>query len=119
MHYINAKRMRKEETVSEAVLWEALRGRKLLNLKFRRQHPVYTYIADFYCHQLKLVVEVDGGYHAEEDQKIKDEERTRALEAVGVKVIRFTNEEVLDIDNTLIKLKQYIGALFPLLEGEG
>lgn len=83
-HYVNARRLRREETTAEAVLWETLRGRKFLNLKFRRQHPVNTYIADFYCHQLKLVIEVDGGYHADTDQKIKDEERTKALEEVGI-----------------------------------
>ena len=121
MDYANARKLRREETTAEAILWEALRGRKFLNLKFRRQHPVYSYIADFYCHELKLVVEVDGGYHTEEEQIKKDEKRTLELEKAGVSVIRFTNKEVLYIDNTLSKLKRYIveDSKSPLLEGEG
>lgn len=120
LDFENARKLRREETSAEALLWEALRGRKFLNLKFRRQHPVYSYIADFYCHELKLVVEVDGGYHSDKEQKVTDEERTSALGTLGIKVVRFTNEEVFDIDNTLDKLKRFIeGSISPLLEGEG
>jgi len=78
MNFENAKRMRKEPTHEEYVLWEELRNRKLLNYKFRRQHPLNKYIADFYCHELNLVIELDGNYHKEKDiiEKDKREQRT-------------------------------------------
>lgn len=77
------------------MLWESLRGEKLNGLKFRRQHPVHIYIADFYCHRLRLIIEVDGGYHLKKEQKLQDTNRTEELKNLGVHILRFTNEEVL------------------------
>lgn len=54
-------------TAAEKALWEQLRARRFLNLKFRRQHPIFDFIADFYCHEHKLIVEVDGKYHGEDN----------------------------------------------------
>ncbi|MCU4156718.1 endonuclease domain-containing protein [Carboxylicivirga sp. A043] len=88
----NAKLLRKELTTAEKVLWNKLRNRQLNGLKFRRQHPIDIFIADFYCHEKKLVVEVDGQIHNK--QKEYDEGRTAELQRLGVSVIRFTNEEV-------------------------
>ena len=90
-----AKELRKRMTDSEKILWSALRRKKRKGFKFRRQHPMSTYIADFYCHQLKLVVEIDGGYHLKKEIREKDEARTKDLKDLGVKVIRFTNYQVL------------------------
>jgi very-short-patch-repair endonuclease len=78
------------------VLWEALKGKKLRGLKFRRQHPIGSYIADFYCHEVKLVVEIDGKYHLEADQQEYDRNRTAVLKEVGVQLLRFQNEKVLN-----------------------
>ena len=63
-------------------------------MKFRRQHPISSFIADFYCHQAKLIIEIDGGYHDDPDQQEADLGRQRALEDLGLKVIRFRNEEI-------------------------
>jgi very-short-patch-repair endonuclease len=91
-----AKRMRREPTPAEDALWQILRNRKTHELKFRRQHPILFYIADFYCHELRLVVEADGGIHSTPAQMEKDRERTANLEANGIRVVRFTNKQVLE-----------------------
>ncbi len=87
-----AKLLRKDITLPEKLLWNKLRDRQLAGLKFRRQHPIDLFIADFYCHEKRLVVEVDGEIH--EYQKEYDEGRTAELERLGITVIRFSNEEV-------------------------
>ena len=89
-----ARDLRRGMTPAEEKLWEALRGRRLAGLKFRRQHPLDRFILDFYCVDLRLVVEVDGGIHATPDQAARDEERTMWLNALGIRVLRVTNEEV-------------------------
>jgi very-short-patch-repair endonuclease/ribonuclease HI len=89
-----AQHQRKYPTEAESVLWSLLR-QKSLNEKFRRQHVIGNYIADFVCLHKKLIIEIDGGYHLKEGQVIKDTQRTEWLENLGYQVIRFTNEEVL------------------------
>ncbi len=89
-----ARTMRKEHTKTEGLMWELLRNDQL-GIKFRRQHPIENYIVDFISLQEKLVVEIDGGYHEDEEQKKYDELRTKTLNEIGFKIIRFTNEEVL------------------------
>jgi leucyl-tRNA synthetase len=88
----NAKRMRTGSTAAESALWEQLRGKKL-DVKFRRQHPVDSFIPDFVCLDKKLIIEVDGGIH--DNQKEQDQERTNRLNELGFEVLRFRNEEVL------------------------
>lgn len=90
-----AQTVRNNMTKAESLLWNSLKNKQLSGLKFRRQHPIHFFIVDFYCHKLKLVVEVDGGYHLQNEQIIKDKERTKILECNGLKVIRFTNKQVL------------------------
>lgn len=85
--------MRWAPTPAESALWEAIRGRQLAGLHFRRQHPVGRFIVDFYCPAKKLVVEIDGGVH--DNQVARDEARTALIEAHGYHVLRFRNEEVL------------------------
>jgi cyclase len=71
-------------------------------VRFKRQHPILYFIADFYCHRAKLIIEVDGGYHNLQEQYIYDKNRDKELEEFGLKVIRFTNEQVFnDIENVL------------------
>jgi len=87
-------------------LWNHLKGKQILGLRFRPQHPIDTYIADFYCHPIKLVIEVDGGYHILFDQKEYDIEREAVLIEMGIKVVRYTNDEVdKDIDNVINQIK--------------
>ena len=89
----NARKLRENLTEIEKVVWELLRNRPL-GFKFRRQHPVHTYILDFYCHEKRLSIEVDGNYHTEKDQKEKDLERTKYLNHIGITEIRFSNEQI-------------------------
>jgi len=86
-----ARKLRKQSTDAELRLWYYLRGKRTLSLKWRRQHPIPPYVADFYCHQAKLVVELDGGQHTE----AKDARREAFICSQGIKVIRFWNHDVL------------------------
>jgi len=90
-----AKYLRENMTSTESKLWEELRASKLEGYKFRRQHPIHRFIADFYCHKLKLIIEVDGKYHEQEHQIKSDQERDELLNYQGIEIIRFTNNEVL------------------------
>lgn len=94
--FVKAKALRKDETQAEKILWEKLRNSKLKGYKFRRQHPIGLYIVDFYCHQLKLVIEIDGDYHNIQEQIEKDKERTRNLETDGLHLIRFSNKDIME-----------------------
>lgn len=101
-----ARHNRREMTQSETVLWQALR-REFRGIKFRRQHPIGDYIADFLCLTEKLVIEVDGAYHSEPQQQQEDQWRTEFLQDKGYKVIRFTNEEVnTDIKGVIRRIKE-------------
>ncbi len=96
------KESRKQPTEAERVLWEIVRGNKMAGFKFRRQHIISNYIADFICLSEKLVIEVDGLYHQLPDNKISDEERTIELNKHGFHVLRFTNSQILnDTDNVI------------------
>jgi len=89
-----AKMLRKNMTDAEEKLWRKLKGKKILGLRFRPQHPIDIFIADFYCHPLKLVIEIDGGIHQSKDRKEYDIGREGELENWGIQVLRFTNEEI-------------------------
>lgn len=88
-----AREMRRPQTPAEATLWRALRNRQI-GFKFRRQHPIDRFIIDFYCAEVKLLVEIDGQSHLELDQQEYDKARTEYLENLGYRVIRFTNDDV-------------------------
>jgi len=105
-----AKELRNQLTDAELVLWGYLKM-NTHGYKFRRQHPVGNYIVDFYCHKLKLIIELDGLIHNREDVRISDEERQKALEEERIRVIRFTNDEVLKNEQSVM---QKINALNPL-----
>lgn len=90
-----AKSMRHSATDAEQVMWQILRAKRFMNLKFRRQYVIEPYIVDFYCHEIGLVIEVDGGQHGTDDAIEYDAERTKYLEALGLKVVRYWNHEVL------------------------
>lgn len=91
----HARRLRHESTDAETRLWRRLRG-KQLGVRFRRQHPIGGYIVDVYCPQARLVIELDGGGHASEEQRRSDERRDRALRQRGLTVLRVWNPDVVE-----------------------
>ncbi len=91
----NARALRKNSTDAERVLWSALRDHRLIGASFRRQAPVGNYIADFLCHTAKLVIELDGGQHFADGQEHADAARSAVIEAQGLRVVRFSNHEVM------------------------
>ena len=110
-----ARRLRKESTSSEKLLWEKLRGKKLDGLKFLRQHPVFYridkewvefFVADFYCSELKLIIELDGPIHEYHEEE--DKERDMKLESRGFMVMRIKNEELSDLNNVVEFLRATI-----------
>ncbi|MDZ7711869.1 MAG: endonuclease domain-containing protein [Rhodovibrio sp.] len=104
-----AKGLRQQTTDAEARLWYVLRRKHMLGFKFRRQHPIGRYVADFACPEARLVIEVDGGQHAE--QVARDAARTRELEAHGYTVLRFWNNEVLaNFDGVQEVIRAALGA---------
>ncbi|SHJ60823.1 Very-short-patch-repair endonuclease [Tangfeifania diversioriginum] len=104
-----AQKLRQKLTPAEKMLWGFLRNRKFKHLKFRRQHPIDQYIVDFICIEKKLVIEVDGGIHQKPEQIEHDRKRTADLEDYGLKIIRFSNEEILnDIFKVLKEMDTYI-----------
>lgn len=115
-----ARRLRQTSTKPEKELWYRLRGGRLNGHKFRRQHPIPPYVADFYCDARRLIIEVDGSQH---DPQM-DRKRTLYLEAQGLKVLRFWNNEVLQqmeavLEVILHALEDRIIIPTPLPEGEG
>ncbi len=102
-----ARVLRGDPSNAEQKLWEKLRGRRFQNLKFRRQYPIGSYVTDFCCIDAQLVIELDGGQHAE--AVAKDRERTRFIESAGFRVIRFWNEEALtEIESVLERIGQAV-----------
>ncbi len=99
----NAKHLRKNMTEAEKVLWVYLKT-GIEGLKFRRQHPIGLYIADFYCHQVKLIIEVDGSIHEENNVREADVTRQKELERWGYFIMRFTNQQVMKEVENVIKL---------------
>ena len=89
-----ARNLRKEQTPEEKILWEHLKNRQLNGFKFRRQHPLYNFILDFYCHEAGLVIELDGSVHDNRDQQHYDMHRTLELEEFKLCVLRFKNDDV-------------------------
>jgi very-short-patch-repair endonuclease len=96
-----AKELRNCMTNAEKLLWEKLKGKQISGLRFRRQHPIDIFIVDFYCHKVRLVIELDGKIH---DQQVDyDEGRTAEMEKYGITVIRFKNSEVENNIESVIK----------------
>ena len=98
-----AKQNRKEATVEEDIIWQEVRNRKIAEHKFRRQHPIAGYIPDFVCLEKRLIVEIDGEYHNGEEQKTFDKGREEWLKEAGFTMIRFTNYQVNNNLNAVLK----------------
>ncbi|MCL6241074.1 MULTISPECIES: endonuclease domain-containing protein [Acinetobacter] len=90
-----AKSMRHTATDAEHLMWQLLRAKRFMNLKFRRQHVIEPYIVDFYCHEIGLVIELDGSQHGTDEAIEYDAERTKFLEALDLTVVRYWNHDVL------------------------
>ena len=103
--YERARQLRKEPTPAERKLWAYLRGNKLNGINFRRQHAIGNFVPDFVSIKKKLVIELDGSQHLEQEEY--DIERTRSLESLGYKVIRFWNNDVLNNINGVIQVIEH------------
>lgn len=90
-----ARKLRDEAPDAEAYLWSCLPDRRVNRRKFRRQHPVAPYVLDFYCAELRLAIELDGGQHNDAEGKTRDAAREVFLQAKGIQTLRFTNHEML------------------------
>ncbi len=104
MHAIKkqfARLLRKDSTNAELLVWNALRNRKFNNLKFRRQHEINGFIIDFYCHELRVAIEIDGKIH--EGQKDYDQLRQEMIENENITFIRITNEDIMKDINILLE----------------
>jgi len=99
-----AKLLRKNMTKTEELLWDKLKGKQILGLRFRRQHPIDIFIADFYCHEARLVIEIDGDIH---NYSIEfDDGREAEIEEYNIKVIRFSNDQVInDIESVVNNIR--------------
>ena len=107
--YHHARALRKAQTEAKQKLWTLLRNRQLNGRKIRRQHAFAGYVLDFYCHECKLAIELDGRYHNESDSKEYDLARTSLLSQYGIKVVRFWNEEVInETEKVLEKIRAYL-----------
>lgn len=109
-HRQNARRMRRALTEPELKFWNAVRAHRLMDLSFRRQMPIEGYIVDFACPSHRLVIEIDGATHSVDQQIARDQHRDAALAALGWKVIRFTNDEVLShLDDVCTHIVRLVG----------
>ena len=109
-----ARSMRLNMTAAEEKLWSILRNKQMLGLRFKAQHPINQFIADFYCHKIKLVIEADGDIHKDGQIKERDKGRTDELKNFGIEVIRFTNDQILnEIEMVKTKIEEKCRELLP------
>ena len=117
-----ARRLRKRQTKSEKLLWQALRNRQLSGLKFLRQHPIGHSIVDFYCHANRLVIEIDGGIHLNADVKDRDKFRQKMIEDYGIRFFRCTADEVeSNLEGILAEISKMVASPtpFPSISRDG
>ncbi len=112
-----AREMRRKATPAEALAWELFRGRRFLGLKFRRQHQIGSYVVDFYCHEKRLIVELDGPVHDGPKRRPIDAKRDAYLKSMGLKILRLKNERLLDDTNEA--LNEIANVLTPSPSGRG
>ena len=106
-----AERLRRDMTFAEKLLWARL-CKNQLGVRIRKQHPIWKFIADFYCHEVKLVIEIDGEIHLNVENKEDDISRTIILNEFKIEILRFTNNQVIsETDNVIEKIKSTIELL--------
>jgi len=108
--FSHARMLRRTSTEPEQILWNKLKNKRLKGFKFRRQHPIAGFIADFCCHEAGLIIEIDGGIHDLPDYKEYDNRRTYTLENQGIRLIRFKNIEIIEnIEYVLGQITSHLG----------
>ena len=106
-----AERLRRDMTATEKIIWDKV-CKNQLGVRIRRQHPIWKFIADFYCHEVKLVIEIDGGIHLRSENKEYDISRDIILKEFQIEILRFTNDEVTNETGHVIeKIKRTIEIL--------
>lgn len=107
--FLKAKMLRANQTIAEKLLWEKLSNSQLNGIRFKRQHPINQFVADFYCHKAKLVIEIDEDYHNNSKQKELDNFRSQEMNNLGLIVIRFSDFDVFNkMDEVLSKIKSQL-----------
>ena len=107
---LRRQKLRRDSTSSEKVLWNKIRDTKL-GYRFLRQYGVEGYVLDFYCPEKRLAIEIDGGYHRNQDAKIYDSYRTRHIEAFNIRVVRFWNSDINHyLDKVLVDIKELLAS---------
>jgi very-short-patch-repair endonuclease len=116
-----AHNYRNNPTEAERILWELLRKFRSEGFVFTRQHPIVFFIADFYCHRIKLVIEVDGDYHSNDQIREYDDSRSGELERYGITILRFGNDEIINnLKKVILRIHLKIDELSsPALPGSG
>ncbi len=117
-----AKALRKDSTSAEKLFWRLVKNRQFENLKFRRQHPIGSFIVDFYCHEKRLVIELDGSVHEDEFIKQYDKRREQVLKSFGLIIVRFENGDIIrNLDLVIGELREVISipSPRPSPKGEG
>lgn len=110
-----AHALRKNMTDAERILWKRLKDKSIFKVKFRRQHPVDIFVMDFYCHELKLAIEVDGEILLSQEAVEHDEGRTYELEKFGKKILRLTNKQILEnLDDVQVSILNIINDITPI-----
>ena len=94
--FLKAIELRNNMTEAEKVLWEELKKKEIFKARWKRQHPIDIFVVDFYCHKYKLAIEVDGEIHLKEEIREHDDGRAHDIEKFGIKILRFTNKQVLE-----------------------
>lgn len=108
------RELRKNQTGTEKILWEALRGKRLDGFKFHRQYSIGPYVVDFYCPKLRLAIEIDGSQHMEQETVDYDKERSKYLESVNIRILRFWNGEIEEnSDKVLGEIRRSANSSFP------
>ena len=114
-----ARILRNKMTKAEIILWSRIRSRQLYGYKFRRQQAILDYIVDFYCHDLKLIIEVDGDIHSLPEIVESDKHRDKILKINGYHIIHFSNHEIeTNLNHSLLKLKSVISAFLSPSQGD-
>lgn len=115
----NARELRRNMTRAEIILWSRIRSKNIDGYKFRRQQPILNYVVDFYCHELKLIIEVDGEIHSLSDKSESDMKRDKNLKINGYSIMRLSNFEIeTDIDSSINKIKSFITAILSPFKGD-
>jgi very-short-patch-repair endonuclease len=101
--FLHAIELRNNMTYAEKILWNELRKKEIFKARFKSQHPVGIFVADFYCHKYILIIEVDGEIHMNEDVMEYDDGRSHDIEKLGIKILRFPNKEIIENIDLVIK----------------